>query len=79
MQFFIIRGGAEGLLEDEDLRSVNACDHDNWGDNDLLAVFSSSGTLIGSARLQRLPPLTDTRVKGVRLSVGMEVKSSRAP
>ncbi len=49
MQFFIIRGGAEGLLEEEALRSVNAGDHDDWDDNDLLAVFGSSGTLIGSA------------------------------
>jgi hypothetical protein len=65
LQFFIIRGGAEGFLPD-DLRKIDARNNvTNWtgtdgkagetdfDENDLLAVFDASGNLIGSARLRR--------------------------
>jgi hypothetical protein len=65
MQFFIVRGGAEGFLPDG-LRKIDANKNvTHWGgtdgklgetdfdENDLLAVFDDGGTLIGSARLRR--------------------------
>jgi len=65
MQFFIVRGGAEGFLPD-DLRKTDARkivthwpgtdgkQHESdFDENDLLAVFDDGGTLIGSARLRR--------------------------
>lgn len=65
LQFFIIRGGAEGFLPD-DLRKIDARNNvTNWtgtdgkvgetdfDENDLLAVFDASGNLIAAARLRR--------------------------
>jgi hypothetical protein len=65
MQFFIVRGGAEGLLP-EALRKIDARNNvtswtgtdgkpgrTDFDENDLIAVFSTDGTLIGAARLRR--------------------------
>jgi hypothetical protein len=65
MQFFIVRGGAEGFLPDA-LRKIDARNNvthwqstngtlgeTDFDENDLLAVFDTSGSLIGSARLRR--------------------------
>jgi len=65
MQFYVVRGGAEGMLPD-DLRGINANSNEtSWtgtdgkpgrtifDENDLIAVFAPDGTLIGSARLRR--------------------------
>jgi hypothetical protein len=76
MQFYVVRGGAEGLLPD-DLRGIDANKNvTTWmgtdgkpgrtifDENDLIAVFASGGTLIGSARLRR-PTLVEAPA-GVR-------------
>jgi hypothetical protein len=76
MQFYIVRGGAEGLLPD-DLRGIDANKNEmRWtgtdgvpgktifDENDLIAVFAPGGTLIGSARLRR-PTLVEAPA-GVR-------------
>jgi hypothetical protein len=65
MQFFIVRGGGEGFLP-EALRKKDAGNNvtywpstngklgeTDFDENDLLAVFDSSGGLIGAARLRR--------------------------
>jgi hypothetical protein len=65
MQFFIVRGGGEGFLPDA-LRKIDARNNvthwqstegklgeTDFDENDLLAVFGTGGTLIGSARLRR--------------------------
>jgi len=62
LQFFIIRGGAEGFLPDwlSTRDASNAVVPGNpstitfiFDDNDLLAVFDNGGTLVSSARLER--------------------------
>ena len=60
MQFFIVRGGAEGLFEgrfNTDLRTIDANTNVrpviDYDENDLLAVFDAAGGLIGSVRLRR--------------------------
>ena len=73
MQFFIVRGGGEGFLPDT-LRKIDAGNNvkhwpstngklgeTDFDENDLLAVFNTSGTLIGSARLRR-PTYVQTRI-----------------
>jgi hypothetical protein len=65
LQFFIIRGGAEGFLP-ESLRGEDAGDRkkpfklrsgktveSRWDKNDLLIVFDSGGSLLSAARLER--------------------------
>jgi hypothetical protein len=65
LQFFIVRGGAEGFLPDA-LRNIDArknvthwpstngkLGETDFDENDLLAVFDASGALIASARLRR--------------------------
>lgn len=65
LQFYIVKGGAEGLLP-EAFRSSDAnVNVTRWTDtaghsgetdfdeNDLLAVFASDGSLVGAARLRR--------------------------
>lgn len=74
LQFFIVRGGAEGFLP-PDLRTVDANNNvthwpstdgkqgqTDFDENDLLAVFDSSGGLISSARLRR-PTFVETRLR----------------
>ncbi|HWI98464.1 MAG TPA: hypothetical protein VNU96_05565 [Burkholderiales bacterium] len=76
MQFYVVRGGAEGMLPD-DLRGINANSNEtSWtgtdgkpgrtifDENDLIAVFAPDGTLIGSARLRR--PTLVSASAGVR-------------
>ena len=75
MQFYVVRGGAEGLLPD-DLRGINANRNETtwmgtdnkpgrtiFDENDLIAVFAPDGTLISSARLRR--PTLVTAPQGV--------------
>lgn len=65
LQFFIVRGGAEGFLPDG-LRKIDAnknvthwqstngkLGETDFDENDLLAVFDDGGALIGAARLRR--------------------------
>jgi hypothetical protein len=65
LQFFIVRGGAEGFLPDA-LRKTDArknttywastdgkAGQTDFDENDLLAVFDAGGALISSARLRR--------------------------
>src|SRR6266850_1259885 len=76
MQFYVVRGGAEGLLPD-DLRGIDANSNEQrwtgtdgkpgktiFDENDLIAVFAPGGTLLGSARLRR-PTLVESP-QGVR-------------
>jgi hypothetical protein len=73
LQFFIVRGGAEGFLPDP-LRKIDARDNvTHWRDtdghlgttkfdeNDLIAVFDAGGSLVGAARLRR-PTFVETRI-----------------
>ena len=73
LQFFIIRGGAEGFLPQDlrgmDASQVTATTTDTRGvtsvnsvfdHNDMLAVFDNKGQLISSARLER--PLVVTNI-----------------
>lgn len=74
MQFYIVKGGAEGLLP-EGLRDTDAdrnvmhwTDTDghvgetDFDENDLLAVFGRDGSLVGAARLRR-PTFVETRIR----------------
>lgn len=73
LQFYIVKGGAEGLLP-EGLRNSDAnANVTHWTDtaghsgetdfdeNDLLAVFGNDGALVGAARLRR-PTFVATRM-----------------